>query len=203
MKSKRIENSIRSLSNLYTVVIGVALSLAVTGVVDSAKGLEAATVTSVCLFIAFIATLFPFVHGAIRHLDDVYLENPNKHIKDGALVIDFVLLFLHALAFLVLALLIKKPNHFAWGLEVILTIDVLWGAFTYFAASTKRTDSAEFKWFVINLITVGIGAIYLINNDIYLEDFVEPVKLAVPILFISIIRSLVDYVWCRSFYFPK
>ena len=203
MKNKRMENSIRSLTNIYTVVIGAALTLAVTGVVDSTKGLEAATTTSVCLFIAFIATLFPFVHGAIRHLDDVYLENPNVQIRDGALVIDFVLLFFHALAFLVLSLLLNKPNHFAWGLEAILSIDIVWGAFAYFAASTNRKNIAEFKWFVINLVTVGIGAIYLISNDINLAEIAEPVKLAVPILFITIIRSLADYVWCRDFYFPK
>lgn len=203
MKSKKVENSIRSLVNLYTVVIGAALSVAVTGVIDTTKGLEAATSTSVCLFVAFLATLFPFVHGAVRHLDDAYLENPNGHIKDGALVIDFVLLFFHALAFLVLSLLLKKPNHFAWGLMVVLSIDVIWGAFTHFAASSRQAGGAEGKWTVINLIVVAFGASYLIWNDIYLGEIAQPVKLAVPITFVAILRSVADYAWCRSFYFPK
>lgn len=198
-----MEQSIRSLINLYTVVIGAALSVAVTGVIDTTRGLSAATPTSACLFLAFIATLFPFVHGAIRHLDDAYLENTAGHIQDGALVIDFILLFFHALAFLVMSLLIQKPNHFAWGLLVVLTIDVIWGGFAHFAASSRSTDSAEFKWTVINFITVGFGSTYLIWNDIYLAEMLEPIKLAVPIMFVTIIRSGIDYWWCRNFYFPK
>ncbi|MBK9067349.1 MAG: hypothetical protein IPL76_10780 [Gemmatimonadetes bacterium] len=54
-----------------------------------------------------MATLFPFYHGALRHLDDAYLENENHHIKRGALIFDFLLLFLHAMCFVVLALLIQ------------------------------------------------------------------------------------------------
>lgn len=203
MQNRKMQNSVRSLVNLYTVVIGAALSVAVTGVIDTTKGLEAATSTSICLFIAFVATLFPFFHGALRHLDDAYIENKNSHIRDGALVIDFVLLFIHALAFLVLSLLLKKPNHFAWGLVTIFSIDVIWGGFTHFAASSRNTDTAEFKWTVINFVFVGAIGAYLVKNDIYLGDMAEPIKLAVPIVFIAILRSVVDYVWCRDFYFPK
>ncbi len=203
MQSKKMENSIRSLVNLYTVVIGTALYSAVTGVIDTTKGLGSPTPTSVCLFLSFVATLFPFVHGAVRHLDDAYLENQNTNIKDGALVIDFVLLFFHALAFLVLSMLLKKPNHFAWGLIVVLAIDVIWGVFTYFGASSRNTGSAEFRWAVINFVSIAIGAIYMVTNEIYLADVIDPIKLAVPILFIAIIRTVCDYSWCRSFYFPK
>lgn len=203
MKNKKLENSVRSLINLYTVVIGAALSVAVTGVIDTTKGLMAATSTSVCLFLAFIITLFPFVHGAIRHLDDAYLENESDQIKDGALVFDFVLLFFHALVFLVLSLLLNKPNHFAWCLLTVLAIDVAWGIFTHFAASSKQSGGAEIKWTCINFLTVGLGVSYLVFNDIYLGEISDPIKLAIPILFLTISRSIADYAWCRNFYFPK
>lgn len=203
MQNRKMENSIRSLVTLYTVVVGAALSVAVTGVIDTTNGLRAATPTSICLFIAFIATLFPFVHGAVRHLDDAYLEDPEAQIKDGALVVDFVLLFFHALAFLVLSLLLKKPNHFAWGLVVVLSIDVVWGFFAHFAASSQKVGSAEFKWAVINLIVVAIGVTSLIATEIYLDDLAEPIKLAVATMFIAILRSVADYVSCRTFYFPQ
>lgn len=202
MTNGKMENSIRSLVTLYTVVIGAALTVAVTGVIDTTSGLLAATPTSICLFLAYIATLFPFVHGAIRHLDDAYLENPNGQIKDGALVVDFVLLFFHALAFLALALLMKKPNHFAWGLIAVLSIDVVWGFFVHFAASSRQANGTEFKWAVINVITVAVGVSYLVINDIFLADMNDPIKLAIPVFFVAIIRSIADYGFCHDFYFP-
>lgn len=203
MKNKRRENSVKSLVSLYTVVIGVALSLAVVGLIDPQKGLDSVTLASTMLFVAFISTLFPFYHGALRHLDDAYVENENEHIKDGALVIDFILLFFHALAFVFLALLLKRPGHFAWVLTILLSIDVVWGVFAHFASSSKTSLTAELKWTIINFVFVALAISYLVKNDLYLADLVESIKLAVPTMFACVIRTLADYSWCRSFYFPK
>jgi hypothetical protein len=202
MKNTKRQNNVRSLVNLYTVVIGVALSLAVIGIVDTEHGLASATPSSILLFVAFVATLFPFFHGALRHLDDAYIENPT-HIHDGALVIDFILLFIHAMAFVVLSVLLKKPTHFAWVLLILISIDVVWGIFATFASSTRGDLKAESKWTIINFIFVGISATYLVKNDIYLDDLEQPLKLAIPIAFASVLRTIADYVWCRNFYFPK
>lgn len=203
MQNNRMQNSVKSLVNLYTVVIGVALSLAVVGLIDATKGIESITLVTGSLFVAFVATLFPFFHGALRHLDDAYIENDSKHIKDGALVVDFILLFLHALAFVVLSLLLSKPGHFAWVLSALLTIDVLWGLYAYLASSSKSSPNAELRWAFINLVSVAVVVSYLINQNIFLDDLDEPIKLAVPMAFVCIIRSLVDYFACRTFYFPK
>lgn len=203
MRNKKMENSVKNLVNLYTVVIGVALSAAVVGVVDLDAGLKSATLVSTSLFIAFVVTLFPFFHGALRHLDDAYIENENDHIKAGALVIDFILLFLHALAFVVLSLLIVKPAHFAWVLVVLIAIDVVWGVFAHFASSSKGSLTAESKWTIINFVFVGLVVSYLVIQDITLNELAEPIKLAIPVAFVCTIRTLVDYVWCRDFYFPK
>jgi hypothetical protein len=203
MENKRKENAVRSLISLYTVIIGVALSSAVFGLIDPSEGLESVTLPTTLLFVAFVATLFPFYHGALRHLDDAYLENDNPHIKDGALVVDFVLLFLHALAFVVLSRLLKSPGHFAWVLIGVLAIDVVWGAFAHFGSSSKGATTAESKWALINFVFVGAALIYLVGNDIYLVPMSEPVKLAVPIVVACLLRTIADYSFCRSFYFPK
>lgn len=203
MKSKKLENSVRSLSNLYTVVIGVALSLAVARLVNGDAGLMATKVASLLLFAAFIATLFPFYHGAMRHLDDAYIENDNENIKDGALVLDFILLFVHGLVFVVLALLISKPNQFAWVLISLLTVDWLWGFFAHFAASSAMGLSAELKWSIINILFVGFWGWYLVSHDIYLGQVQKVTSLAILILTTCVMRSLIDYIWCSRFYFPK
>lgn len=125
MKNTKLENSIKSLVNLYTVVIGAALSLAIARTINFTTGLTSVSGVSLLLFLCFVITLFPFFHGALRHLDDAFIENVNPNIRTGALIIDFALLFLHALAFVVLSQLLKHPSHFAWFLIAVLAIDVL------------------------------------------------------------------------------
>ncbi|MEN9689288.1 MAG: hypothetical protein RI998_1285 [Pseudomonadota bacterium] len=155
------------------------------------------------LFIAFVVTLFPFFHGALRHLDDAYIENVNDHIKTGALIIDFSLLFLHALAFLVLSQLLKKPADFAWLLICLLAIDVIWGIFAFNGPSSHGKLSPEIRWSIINFFFICATAFYLIDNDIYLGWQGSSGKLAVLITIACIFRSAADYLWCREVYFPK
>ena len=203
MNNKRMENSIRSLTNLYTVVVGAALSVAVVGAIDVNKGLNSVSAVSMLLFIAFFATLLPFFHGAMRHLDDVYIENKNPHVSRSALILDFSLLFLHALVFLILSQLLKNPADFAWILISILLIDVVWGLFTTFGASSSGDFSAESRWTVINFIFVACVASYLIHNGIYLKFEKDPIPVAILLAIACVVRSTVDYVWCKDFYFPK
>lgn len=204
MQNKRLENSVRSLTNLYTVVIGAALSLAVASAINVNTGLQSLTASSMFLFVAFIATLFPFFHGALRHLDDAYIENNNQNIKAGALIVDFLLLFLHALTFLVLSQLLKKPTHFAWFLIGVLAIDVVWGVFSYFGSSSNtQALSAESKWTVINIVFIAVVASYLVSQDAYLNSSFDPFKLSVLLAIACVFRSVVDYIWCWRLYFPE
>ena len=202
MHNKRMENSIRSLVNLYTVVIGAALSLAVAGAMDINKGLVSLSAVSILLFIAFLATLFPLFHGALRHLDDTFLENPNLNLKTGALVIDFTLLFLHALAFLVLSQLLKRPADFAWFLVAVLAIDVVWGMFTLFGSRATGKLSPESRWTIINFFFIAGSCFYLIDQEIQLGMESAPPKLAWLLAIGCVVRSAVDYLWCRDLYFP-
>lgn len=202
MKNKKLENSIKSLVNLYTVVIGASLTLAVANAIDVHAGLGSVSSISIFLFISFVATLFPFFHGALRHLDDAFIESPNSNIKAGALIIDFALLFLHALAFVVLSQLLQRPAHFAWVLIVILSIDVVWGVFAHFGSSSGGRVSAEWKWTIINFVFIAIIAAYMVSNDIYLNFAQDTLKHAVLLMIACLLRSAVDYVSCKDLYFP-
>ena len=203
MKSKGLENSVKNLTNLYTVVIGVALSLAIVALVDKDEGLKSVTLASIMLFVSFVSTLLPFYHGALRHLDDAYIENDNEHIKSSALIIDFILLFLHGIGFVILSLLLSIPSQFIWVLIMLLSVDVFWGLFVHFGASSLSSNTAEWKWTFINLVFVAITILYLVCSDIYLKYNENHLKLSTLIMTVCMLRSIVDYVWCRSFYFPK
>lgn len=203
MNNKGMENSIRSLANLYTVVIGAALSVAVVSAIDINKGLSSITGITMLLFVAFLATLFPFFHGALRHLDDVYIENENHHVSRSALVIDFSLLFMHALVFLALSQLLKKPADFAWLLIAVLAIDVVWGIFTSFGASSAKKNAAESRWAGINALFIAVVAVYLISNKIYLSSAPDSLELSGLLAIACVARSVIDYWWCSDFYFPE
>jgi hypothetical protein len=203
MQNKLLEHSVKSLITLYTVVIGAALSLAVARTIDINEGLESLTGVSILLFVSFVVTLFPFFHGALRHLDDAFVENESSHIKTGAFIIDFALLFLHALAFVVLSQLLKRPSHFAWFLIAVLAIDVVWGVFTHFGSSSGGRLSAEWKWTIINFFFIALVSGYLVSQGIYLDRTTDLMKLSILLTIACVSRSTIDYVWCRDLYFPK
>jgi hypothetical protein len=203
MRNKKLENSVRALGNLYTVVIAAALTAAVVIALDVGKGLQSLELHTSFLFVAFVATLLPFFHGALRHLDDAYVENDNPQIKTGALIIDFALLFLHALAFLVLSQLLKKPADFAWTLILLLAIDVVWGAFANFGSSSSGPLSAESRWAIINFVFVSVVGVGLYAYDIPVGWSGVPNKLAALVMVACVLRSLADYFWCKEVYFPK
>ena len=203
MKNTKLENSIKSLVNLYTVVIGAALSLAIARTINFTTGLTSVSGVSLLLFLCFVITLFPFFHGALRHLDDAFNENVNANIRTGALIIDFALLFLHALAFVVLSQLLQHPLLFAWFLIAVLAIDVLWGVFAHFGSSSPRELSADWKWTIINFIFIGIAALYLVSNDIFLDYNSHTLKLSILLAVACVLRTAADYVWCSDLYFPS
>jgi hypothetical protein len=185
---------------MYTVVIGVAVSIAVAGVIDKDRGLASVTLSSALLFLAFVATLLPFCHGALIHLDRTYFD-ASKEAKPGALIIDFVLLFFHALAFVILAVLLKTPTDFAWVLVIVLLIDVVWGTFAHFSRSEESSVSAPGRWALINFVFAGVGAVLLYTEDVGLGQPPSP-KIAAVVLVGCAIRTLIDYAWCNSYYFP-
>ena len=202
MISRKKENAVKSLVNLYTVVIGVALSVSVLTLIDPNTGLAGVTGGSVLSFGAFVATLLPFYHGALRHLDDAYLEAESNQIKDGAIIFDFLLLFFHALVFVVLALLIHRPVDFWWLLIAVMAIDIAWATFTHFCSSAP-TGGAEGRWGLINIVFVGLAVLYLVTNGIYFgTGSRDDPKVAVAVFVFAAIRTVVDYTWCRKFYFP-
>jgi len=173
-----------------------------TKTIDADKGLESVSVVSVFLFIAFIVTSFPFYHGALRHIDDAYIENTNNNIKDIALVFDVLLLLIHGIGFVVLSLLIHSPNQFVWTLLVLLSIDVVWGLFAHFGFSSNNEHAAAWKWTIINSIFVALGVCILVYMDIGISPMEEPIKLALPVMVACIFRSMADYGLTKDFYFP-
>jgi hypothetical protein len=107
------ENSVKQLCELYNVVVGLALATAIYKVIDENAVYLPISRAHVWTFLVFIITVVPFYHGAVRHLYATYVEHGgSKRIKNGALLIDYALLFAEGGVFVGLAYLIQSPSGF-------------------------------------------------------------------------------------------
>ena len=198
-------NSVRHLEGLYTVVVGLGLSLAILNVVDAKLEGLPIRIDLLPYFVSFLVTIIPFYHGALRHLYITYVEKGGKQVRSGALLADFVMLFIESCLFLGLAMLITKPLFFAWGLTTLLALDTLWGFIAHIAFSQDVKPKAEVRWALINLLTTVVLVIYFC-----LIDMVPPgasvqggPKLAIGLLVVSVLRTVIDYAVSWDFYYPS
>src|SRR5437870_3091779 len=154
-------NTVRHLQELYSVVTGVALTLAITGIVDRQKGTEVVLrFEQLPYFLTYLLTVVPFYHGTLRHLDMTYFEDPTVRTREGALMFDWALLFIQSCLLLGLALFTGDPKQFVWMLVIVLGVDTLWAYVAYLGFSPdSKADRPESKWAVINLITTILLAV--------------------------------------------
>jgi len=192
--------SVQSLQNLYSVVIGLALTAAILNVVDSTKGPVPLKLDVLPYFGSYLATLIPFYHGALRHLDATYLEGEGQETRSGALMGDFLVLFLESCFFFALAVLLVAPKLYAWGLIALLTLDTIWAFLAYVAFAKAHT---EIKWASINLVTIILLCILAALLDA-LPPAAGPAnaRFAVVVLVVCIGRSVFDYGLNWHFYYP-
>jgi hypothetical protein len=197
-------NSVRNLENLYTVVVGLALSVAIYQFVGINRGVSPIRFELAPFLVAFILTLLPFYHGALRHLDVTYIEHSGRQVRSGALLADFSILFIEGCLLLALAFLISVPQHFAWGLVMLLSINVIWGFIAHLGFSQEMKPKAESRWALINLFTVGTLVIYFFAIDIFPPKVgVIELSFSVFILVVSFVRTVLDYMFCWEFYYPS
>lgn len=199
--NKAQENSVRHLENLYTVVVGLGLSISIINLIDATKSPFPVKLKLIPFFLAYIVTLIPFYHGALRHLDFTYVEQDGRHIRSGALIADFGLLFIESCLILALAVLLPMPTYFTWGLIALLSFDAIWGFFAHVGFSPDVKPKAESRWALINIIT----AVALVLYIIVLEKMSSSGRM-LPwegILAISIVRTIIDYYACWETYFPS
>ena len=192
--------SVQNLENLYSVVIGAGLSLAIFVVVDSGRSPVPLKLELLPYFLSYLVTLIPFYHGALRHLDSVYIENSGP-VRSGALLLDFLGLFAESCVFLALAVLLPAPQVFACGVVVLLLVDIIWGLLAHIAVSKQR---AEVTWAYINIITAVVLTLVLVLLGAFPPSHTaSDVRLSVSILFITLARSAIDYGLNWKFYYPS
>lgn len=192
------EGTVHNLQELYTVAVGIALALAVGELMQGADG-DPIYWTRVPTFVAFLATLIPFYHGAMRHLDEVYIQEGGRYVRGGALLADFLLLFLEACFFFVIARLLGEARSAAWALVALLTLDAGWGLAVHLLFVRSQTRWAEVRWVVINSVAAPTLAIALVATS----SMAKQEDLAATIIgVVAVARTIGDYWWSWRLYFP-
>jgi hypothetical protein len=203
MRTSRV-SSVKHLQTLYTVVVGVALTVALEDISATVPGQTSllSSVDAVLLLVAFIATLLPFYHGALRHLDVTWIEKQGRDVKSGALLADFIILFVEGCLFLLIARQLGSPFHFGMGLAALLTIDIIWGVVAHVAFTQPGADKAEWKWVQNNVVAVIALLALLISVRTWVPQPAQATWNAAGLLGVALLRTAVDYARSWDFYYP-
>jgi hypothetical protein len=208
------QSSVRHLQALFAIVAGLALTEAVS---ELAREVDNAlpTARTLMLMVAFLATIIPFFHGALRHLDDVYIVTPpSPNMSRYALLVDFILLFVESVMLLGMAHRLVDPPHFLAFLLFLMVIDIIWAIVTPPLIDCKMTvrdvlkavvprpkfsKDTEIAWAQNNIFFVPFAIAAWIFIDTIQPSFsIE----ALIVMVFAVLRSFNDYRLSWSFYFP-
>lgn len=194
--------SVDNLQKVYTVVVSLAITESLrrllTSLGDSGTPPDFAASVAV---ISLLITIVPFYHGANRYLDSTYVTG-ERRAKSEALLIDFVAIFLEALAFFVLAILIKNTALFFTILAILFLFDAAWVGLTQLTGSNDESQPSYVWWAIANiaacfLILVSIWS-NLLNWRFWPTDLAKLIAVGV----IAVIRTVIDYWTVWKFYYP-
>jgi hypothetical protein len=156
------------------------------------------------MFLIFIITAVPFYHGAVRHLYATYVEKGgSKRIKNGALLIDFALLFAEGGLFIGLAYLVQSPPAFLGLFLLLIFLDSVWGFLAHTTLTGSQAQNAEKTWALINVIYFVVLLVGYFSFDVGGDGFIWHTRMSYMLLGTAFLRTVLDYYLAWSFYFPE
>jgi hypothetical protein len=178
------------------VVIALAISQAIQSLLKAGTGEELLAAHQIRdglpIFIAFVITLVPFYHGMNRHFDHCYLEK-ERNVVQGALLLDFGVFFIEAGLLFAVAWSLRSGLRGFILLGALLAVDMLWGVASHFIHYAGEKPSV-LRWCYINLLAMGVG----LGVILYPSD-----RRPVLLMLVAIFRTVADYKYCWTFYFPR
>jgi hypothetical protein len=210
---RKQQSSARHLQGLYAIVAGLALTEAVSVLAREVdNGLP--TARTLLMMTAFLATIIPFFHGGLRHLDDVYLISPpQREMSRFALPVDFLLLFLESVLVLGMAHRLTDPANLLAFLIFLLVVDIVWAIVTPLlidrvtlvktlqdsVPKLSFSSDTETAWAQNNILFLPLAIICWFALDNF--DFSVTTSAIVISLF-ALMRTANDYRVSWLFYFP-
>jgi hypothetical protein len=197
-----VNNPGRHLRDFYAVILGVALVLAVEGIIDAAEAGSPIDWRSVPLFVAFAALAFSYYHGSARYLDVMYSpEGPELsklRISSDLLIgaIDMMLL-------IALSILTSRPLYFVGVVVVLFVFEFVRVVILKRYLPDDQIFRLETDFQVIHSVLVPVLIIILLVGRAI--DDVESQRLivGVPVMILMSLRSILSYRRSFELYFPQ
>ncbi len=219
VRSSRAESARHSLF-LYSVICALSLETAITRMIDLEAAVAPIDRHVLPLTIAYVATITPFYHGALRHLDDYYVVTSRPEVRRSALLIDFLALFMQAILLFTLATLTADAHILArrWPYCLRSVSSGLSSTATgcWSAASDRRPASPIRP----GLRVLGsrsenpdmLHTAWILNNAVWILVLLAaswigwltaPLSWARFVMAIALARTISDYRVSWAFYFPE
>lgn len=112
--------TVRFFEQLYAIVVGLGLALAVEQVLDLGDRDGLVELAHLPLFLAYINLAFPLAHASVRYLELAYVDRVAGSLGKGRVLADLVLGTGHFLWVITLSFLITRPVAFVWVAVVLL-----------------------------------------------------------------------------------
>lgn len=190
------ERSVDSLQNMYAVVIALAIAQAIQSLLKDPVRATLLDLKDILVglpaFVALLWTLVPFWHGMNRHLDRCYLEKKSP-VARGGLLLDFATFFIEASILFAAAWSLRSGIYSFIALGSLLVVDMVWGFISHTIHFSGKKSHVR-KWSVVNLYAIFL-AILVVAFPFQSKTIV--------LMVIAIMRTIVDYMLCWDFYFPR
>ena len=193
-------SAVKHLQDLYTVVVGLGLTLAITKLIDLTTTLNAISMERFATFLVYVVTLIPLYHGSLRHLDAAYLETKVRP-KYGILMLDWGLLFVQSCLLLGLALLTPRFGDFVKGFIILLAFDCSWALLASYLM--KGEAKPEQHWATINFVTAVLLILGGLGPGLTTPSPALEIAKWASLLTVGIARTVCDYYWCREAYYSN
>ena len=185
---------------LYMVVVALALSEGITRcLMDEDGKLQPLRdiARSAPQLLALIAVVVPFFHGVWRHFEKTY-RPPLRRGTAFLLIADFSFLCIQATVLYAMGIGLEEPSRFYGTLCVLLGMDVLYGLgfFAYFWRTTGRALTSHLTWCLLNFLTLLV-----ILGFFGMTPVGESLTVAILLAAITILRTVLDYLFLMDFYF--
>lgn len=119
-RSDGASTTVRFFEQLYAIVVGLGLTLAVERILDLSNGDVSIRLELLPLFLAYLNFAFPLAHASVRYLDLAYVERQAGPIGKPRVLGDLILGIGHFLWLITLSLLIANETAFALVAIVLL-----------------------------------------------------------------------------------
>jgi hypothetical protein len=112
--------TVRFFEQLYAIVVGLGLAVAVEQVLDLGSGNVSVRLAHLPVFLAYINLAFPLAHASVRYLELAYVDRSVGRLGKGRVIADLMLGTGHFLWLITLSFLIQRPGGFVWVAIVLL-----------------------------------------------------------------------------------